>query len=156
MSKCCICEKDSEKNIKLLGKFICEDCEWKILKEQVHSTGYNRCVEKLKKIRINNTFVEVNKECKQNIINKNTRGVNMDKTKIKKVVLAYSGGLDTTAMIPWLKEKLLLKNTEQQSLPFTKRQREAMLTILLRSIQQDSFLSAALICLRTKNNRRYE
>lgn len=28
----------------------------------------------------------------------------MDKTKIKKVVLAYSGGLDTSIMIPWLKE----------------------------------------------------
>ena len=24
----------------------------------------------------------------------------------EKVVLAYSGGLDTTAIIPWLKEKL--------------------------------------------------
>ena len=28
----------------------------------------------------------------------------MDKTKIKKVVLAYSGGLDTSIIIPWLKE----------------------------------------------------
>ena len=27
-----------------------------------------------------------------------------DKTKIKKVVLAYSGGLDTSIIIPWLKE----------------------------------------------------
>ena len=25
--------------------------------------------------------------------------------KYKKIVLAYSGGLDTTAIIPWLKEK---------------------------------------------------
>ena len=28
----------------------------------------------------------------------------MNKEDIKKVVLAYSGGLDTTALIPWLKE----------------------------------------------------
>ena len=27
----------------------------------------------------------------------------MDKSKIKKVVLAYSGGLDTSVIIPWLK-----------------------------------------------------
>lgn len=26
--------------------------------------------------------------------------------KIKKVVLAYSGGLDTSVIIPWLKRKL--------------------------------------------------
>ena len=30
--------------------------------------------------------------------------LDMDKTKIKKVVLAYSGGLDTSIIIPWLKE----------------------------------------------------
>ena len=30
--------------------------------------------------------------------------INMDKSKIKKVVLAYSGGLDTSIIIPWLKE----------------------------------------------------
>ena len=29
---------------------------------------------------------------------------NFDKSKIKKVVLAYSGGLDTSIIIPWLKE----------------------------------------------------
>ena len=28
----------------------------------------------------------------------------MDKSQIKKVVLAYSGGLDTSIIIPWLKE----------------------------------------------------
>ena len=28
----------------------------------------------------------------------------MDKSKIKKIVLAYSGGLDTSVIIPWLKE----------------------------------------------------
>ena len=28
----------------------------------------------------------------------------MDKKGIKKVVLAYSGGLDTSIIIPWLKE----------------------------------------------------
>ena len=32
------------------------------------------------------------------------RKTKMDKTKIKKVVLAYSGGLDTSIIIPWLKE----------------------------------------------------
>ena len=29
--------------------------------------------------------------------------VMIDKSKIKKVVLAYSGGLDTSIIIPWLK-----------------------------------------------------
>ena len=28
----------------------------------------------------------------------------MDKKAIKKIVLAYSGGLDTSVIIPWLKE----------------------------------------------------
>jgi len=28
----------------------------------------------------------------------------MDKKNIKKIVLAYSGGLDTSIIIPWLKE----------------------------------------------------
>ena len=28
----------------------------------------------------------------------------MDKKDIKKIVLAYSGGLDTSVIIPWLKE----------------------------------------------------
>ena len=37
-------------------------------------------------------------------MNKNTEVLKMDKTKIKKVVLAYSGGLDTSIIIPWLKE----------------------------------------------------
>ena len=31
-------------------------------------------------------------------------GIKMDKKNIKKVVLAYSGGLDTSIIIPWLKE----------------------------------------------------
>ena len=31
-------------------------------------------------------------------------GINMNKQDIKKVVLAYSGGLDTSIIIPWLKE----------------------------------------------------
>ena len=30
--------------------------------------------------------------------------MSIQKKKIKKVVLAYSGGLDTSAIIPWLKE----------------------------------------------------
>jgi argininosuccinate synthase len=28
----------------------------------------------------------------------------MSKTSVKKVVLAYSGGLDTSVIVPWLKE----------------------------------------------------
>ena len=35
---------------------------------------------------------------------RNERRNFMDKSKIKKVVLAYSGGLDTSVIIPWLKE----------------------------------------------------
>ncbi len=37
-------------------------------------------------------------------INKNIVGDIMNKKDIKKVVLAYSGGLDTSIIIPWLKE----------------------------------------------------
>ncbi len=36
--------------------------------------------------------------------NNMTEELKMDKSKIKKVVLAYSGGLDTSIIIPWLKE----------------------------------------------------
>ena len=32
------------------------------------------------------------------------QGANMSKKDIKKIVLAYSGGLDTSIIIPWLKE----------------------------------------------------
>ena len=32
------------------------------------------------------------------------KGITMNKAQIKKVVLAYSGGLDTSIIIPWLKE----------------------------------------------------
>ncbi len=31
----------------------------------------------------------------------------MKKEDIKKVVLAYSGGLDTSVIIPWLKETII-------------------------------------------------
>ena len=31
----------------------------------------------------------------------------MDQKNIKKIVLAYSGGLDTSIIIPWLKEHYL-------------------------------------------------
>ena len=37
-------------------------------------------------------------------INSHSEENTMDKSKIKKVVLAYSGGLDTSIIIPWLKE----------------------------------------------------
>ena len=32
--------------------------------------------------------------------------MSIQKKQIKKVVLAYSGGLDTSAIIPWLKQSL--------------------------------------------------
>ena len=32
----------------------------------------------------------------------------MDKKDIKKVVLAYSGGLDTSIIIPWLKKTITI------------------------------------------------
>ena len=38
------------------------------------------------------------------MVEKRFRGVLMEKKDIKKVVLAYSGGLDTSIIIPWLKE----------------------------------------------------
>ena len=37
-------------------------------------------------------------------LNTEEREPEMDKKEIKKVVLAYSGGLDTSIIIPWLKE----------------------------------------------------
>ena len=40
----------------------------------------------------------------QDLHNKSERGIKMDKKGIKKIVLAYSGGLDTSIIIPWLKE----------------------------------------------------
>ncbi len=50
MAKCCICDCEKKENLKILGKYICADCEWKILTTQVHSSGYNKCVSQLKKI----------------------------------------------------------------------------------------------------------
>ena len=32
------------------------------------------------------------------------RGIEMEKKEVKKIALAYSGGLDTSIIIPWLKE----------------------------------------------------
>ena len=59
----------------------------------------------LKKI-IKNTCIFILKVL-QYLHQKNTRLrgiIKMDKKNIKKVVLAYSGGLDTSIIIPWLKE----------------------------------------------------
>ena len=46
----------------------------------------------------------MNKHSVAHKIKSNRRKNKMDKSKIKKVVLAYSGGLDTSIIIPWLKE----------------------------------------------------
>jgi argininosuccinate synthase len=46
----------------------------------------------------------MNNECIIKATKKNNGGFIMDKKNIKKVVLAYSGGLDTSIIIPWLKE----------------------------------------------------
>lgn len=46
---------------------------------------------------------KLKKEVKKNAIEKNEKN-KIRKKKIKKVVLAYSGGLDTSVIIPWLKE----------------------------------------------------
>ena len=54
-----------------------------------------------------NLLTLMNKRCimMQNLLIKIQRIYKtMDKSKIKKVVLAYSGGLDTSIIIPWLKE----------------------------------------------------
>lgn len=50
MGKCVICNNEKAENITILGKSICADCEWKILTESVHSTGYNKCAAQLKKV----------------------------------------------------------------------------------------------------------
>ncbi len=50
MLKCCICNKEKKENIIILGKSICSDCEWKILTAKSHTTGYNKCISKLKNI----------------------------------------------------------------------------------------------------------
>jgi argininosuccinate synthase len=46
----------------------------------------------------------MNNKCIIKATKKNNGGFIMDKKNIKKVVLAYSGGLDTSIIIPWLKE----------------------------------------------------
>jgi len=48
--KCCICGEEKKENLKILGKAICEDCEWKILTQRPHTSGYNKCISKLKNI----------------------------------------------------------------------------------------------------------
>jgi argininosuccinate synthase len=52
---------------------------------------------------VGNGMIRMHGECR-NIQKPFGRLCEMDKTKIKKVVLAYSGGLDTSIIIPWLKE----------------------------------------------------
>ena len=39
----------------------------------------------------------------------------MNKADIKKVVLAYSGGLDTSIIIPWLKENYKATSVRERS-----------------------------------------
>jgi hypothetical protein len=50
MSKCCICNEEKKDNLCILGKYICADCEWKILTNHAHTNGYSNVANKLKTI----------------------------------------------------------------------------------------------------------
>ncbi len=53
---------------------------------------------------LDKTYIMMYSYAYQMNINSHSEENTMDKSKIKKVVLAYSGGLDTSIIIPWLKE----------------------------------------------------
>lgn len=53
MKKCYICNRERKENLVILGKHICENCEWKILTAQAHKAGYNKCRRKLQEIICN-------------------------------------------------------------------------------------------------------
>jgi hypothetical protein len=48
MAKCCICNEEKKENLRILGSYICSDCEWKILTNHAHTNGYTHTVNKLK------------------------------------------------------------------------------------------------------------
>ena len=50
MDKCCICQKEKNKNLIILGKPICDDCEWQILKANAHKSSYLKLSNNLKNI----------------------------------------------------------------------------------------------------------
>ena len=50
MDKCCICQKEKSNNLFILGKLVCDDCEWKILKANAHKKSYLKISDSLKNI----------------------------------------------------------------------------------------------------------
>jgi hypothetical protein len=38
---CSICGERKSDNLIILGKLICSDCEWKIVRSRVHDKGYS-------------------------------------------------------------------------------------------------------------------
>lgn len=48
MDTCCICQKEKKKNLYILGKAICDDCEWRILKAKAHEESYSKYSNALK------------------------------------------------------------------------------------------------------------
>ena len=50
MAVCCICGKEKEDHLVIMGKSVCSDCEWTILTTKVHEEGYKHCAGQLKKL----------------------------------------------------------------------------------------------------------
>ena len=75
----------------------------------------------------------------------------MENKEIKKIVLAYSGGLDTSIIIPWLKENYndssalnyYLNGKSKYLLhPYTKKQLEKLLYMLAEKGEEKTFAYA--------------
>lgn len=49
-SACLVCEEEKPSGILILGSFICEECEKKIIETRVHEKEYCGYLHKLKKI----------------------------------------------------------------------------------------------------------
>ncbi len=49
-SACLVCEQEKCSGIFVLGSFICDECEKKIIETRVHDDEYNGYLHKLKKI----------------------------------------------------------------------------------------------------------
>ncbi|MGB8002287.1 MAG: sigma factor G inhibitor Gin [Anaerobacillus sp.] len=49
---CLVCEENSSKGIHICGRFICNDCERKVIETDTSHENYQFYLEKLRKLRL--------------------------------------------------------------------------------------------------------
>ena len=68
----------------------------------------------------------------------------IERKKVKKIVLAYSGGLDTSAIIPWLKE-----NYDAQVIAFVADVMLGIVRLRGKKVIASAIYLASILCVRT-------